>query len=88
MILAQRAGIKLFATGGIGGVHRDVTQSMDISADLFELAHIGCRCLFWPESHPRPAAHKRISGDHGCDHHWLWLRRNAGVLGAGQADYS
>jgi pseudouridine-5'-phosphate glycosidase len=39
MILAQRAGIKLFATGGIGGVHRDVTRSMDISADLFELAH-------------------------------------------------
>lgn len=39
MILAQRAGIKLFATGGIGGVHRGVTESMDISADLFELAH-------------------------------------------------
>ncbi len=39
MILAEQAGISLFATGGIGGVHRGVNASMDISADLFELAH-------------------------------------------------
>jgi pseudouridine-5'-phosphate glycosidase len=39
MILAKHAGINLFATGGIGGVHRGVVESMDISADLFELAH-------------------------------------------------
>ena len=39
MILAHHAGIRVFATGGIGGVHRGVTESMDISADLFELAH-------------------------------------------------
>ena len=38
MILAHHAGIRVFATGGIGGVHRGVTESMDISADLFELA--------------------------------------------------
>ena len=38
MILAHQAGIGVFATGGIGGVHRGVTESMDISADLFELA--------------------------------------------------
>jgi pseudouridine-5'-phosphate glycosidase len=38
MILAQQAGIGLFATGGIGGVHRGVLDSMDISADLQELA--------------------------------------------------
>ena len=38
MILAQQAGIDVFATGGIGGVHRGVNDSMDISADLFELA--------------------------------------------------
>jgi len=38
MILAQQAGIGVFATGGIGGVHRDVADSMDISADLHELA--------------------------------------------------
>ncbi len=38
MIAAQLAGIKVFATGGIGGVHRGATQSFDISADLQELA--------------------------------------------------
>ena len=38
MILAHQAGIPVFATGGIGGVHRGVTDSMDISADLFELS--------------------------------------------------
>jgi pseudouridine-5'-phosphate glycosidase len=39
MILAERAGISVFATGGIGGVHRGGEASMDVSADLFELAH-------------------------------------------------
>ena len=38
MIIAERAGIRVFATGGIGGVHRDVDQTMDVSADLEELA--------------------------------------------------
>ncbi|MBL6626067.1 MAG: pseudouridine-5'-phosphate glycosidase [Alphaproteobacteria bacterium] len=38
MILAHQADIPVFATGGIGGVHRGVTDSMDISADLFELS--------------------------------------------------
>ncbi|KAH8155809.1 uncharacterized protein LAJ45_00821 [Morchella importuna] len=37
MILAHHAGIKVFATGGIGGVHRAAANSMDISADLAEL---------------------------------------------------
>lgn len=39
MICAKLASIKIFATGGIGGVHRGAEKSMDISADLFELAH-------------------------------------------------
>ncbi|WP_395150783.1 pseudouridine-5'-phosphate glycosidase [uncultured Allofournierella sp.] len=39
MILAHLAGIKVFATGGIGGVHRGAETTMDISADLQELAH-------------------------------------------------
>ena len=39
MILAALAGIKVFATGGIGGVHRGAPESFDISADLQELAH-------------------------------------------------
>ena len=38
MICAARAGIRVFATGGIGGVHRGVEDTMDISADLYELA--------------------------------------------------
>jgi pseudouridine-5'-phosphate glycosidase len=37
MILADRAGIRFFATGGVGGVHRGAESSMDISADLTEL---------------------------------------------------
>ena len=38
MIIAHMAGIKIFATGGIGGVHRGAETTMDISADLEELA--------------------------------------------------
>ncbi len=37
MIIAEMAGLSIFATGGIGGVHRGATASMDISADLQEL---------------------------------------------------
>jgi pseudouridine-5'-phosphate glycosidase len=38
MIIAGMAGIRTFATGGIGGVHRGGERSMDVSADLSELA--------------------------------------------------
>lgn len=38
MIAAHRAGIRVFATGGIGGVHREAQRTFDISADLAELA--------------------------------------------------
>lgn len=41
MMLAAMAGIKVFATGGIGGVHRHAQQTFDISADLEELANTG-----------------------------------------------
>lgn len=41
MIAAEHAGIKVFATGGIGGVHRGAEESFDISADLTELAKTG-----------------------------------------------
>lgn len=37
MILAQKAGIRIFGTGGLGGVHRGGQDTMDISADLTEL---------------------------------------------------
>lgn len=39
MIIANLAGIKVFATGGIGGVHRGAQESFDISADLEELSN-------------------------------------------------
>jgi pseudouridylate synthase len=39
MICAALAGIEVFVTGGIGGVHRGASESFDISADLQELAH-------------------------------------------------
>ena len=39
MILAKMAGIEVFVTGGIGGVHRGAQNTFDISADLQELAH-------------------------------------------------
>ncbi len=39
MIGASLAGIRVFATGGVGGVHRGATETMDISADLDELAN-------------------------------------------------
>ncbi|MDK6075777.1 pseudouridine-5'-phosphate glycosidase [Massilia varians] len=39
MICAQLAGIEVFVTGGIGGVHRGAETSFDISADLQELSH-------------------------------------------------
>ena len=46
MMLASMAGIRFFATGGIGGVHRGAETSMDISADLQELANtpVGVIC--------------------------------------------
>ena len=52
MLIASLAGLPIFATGGIGGVHRGAQESMDISADLQELAHTpvcvvgaGCKSL-------------------------------------------
>ena len=39
MIIASLAGIRVFATGGVGGVHRGVQNTMDVSADLEELAN-------------------------------------------------
>ena len=39
MLIAELAGIRVFATGGIGGVHRGAQETMDISADLQELAN-------------------------------------------------
>lgn len=40
LFLAHRAGIRFFATGGIGGVHPEVHEHLDISADLIELSRV------------------------------------------------
>ncbi len=40
MLIAEMAGIKVFATGGIGGVHRGAEKTFDISRDLEELANV------------------------------------------------
>jgi pseudouridylate synthase len=40
MVAAHASGIRVFATGGIGGVHRDAAESGDVSADLTALARI------------------------------------------------
>eukprot|EP01080_Neovahlkampfia_damariscottae_P001356 gene1356-11438_t len=37
MVIANKVGIKVFVTGGIGGVHREINETLDISADLTEL---------------------------------------------------
>ena len=37
MLLASAAGVRVFVTGGIGGVHRGAEHTMDVSADLTEL---------------------------------------------------
>ena len=57
MILASMAGIRFFATGGIGGVHRGAETSMDISADLQELANtpVGVICAGSRPAHRRAA---------------------------------
>jgi pseudouridylate synthase len=45
MRIAQLAGLKVFATGGIGGVHRGASESFDISTDLTALAQIPIVCV-------------------------------------------
>ena len=94
MILAQRAGIKLFATGGIGGVHRDITESMDISADLFELAHTSVAVVCsGPKvilDLPRTREYLETMGvtviGYGCDEMPAFWARSSGIAVDGRVD--
>ena len=94
IILAQRAGIKLFATGGIGGVHRDVTESMDISADLFELAHTSVAVVCsGPKvilDLPRTREYLETVGvtviGYGCDEMPAFWARSSGIAVDGRVD--
>lgn len=62
MIIAAMAGIPVFATGGIGGVHRGGQDSMDISADLQELAHTPVTVVWRRrQADPRHRTHARVS---------------------------
>jgi pseudouridine-5'-phosphate glycosidase len=45
MRIAELAGLRVFATGGIGGVHRGASETFDISADLTALGHIPLVCV-------------------------------------------
>ena len=62
MIAAAAAGIRVFATGGIGGVHRGAQTTMDISADLEELAQTPVLV----QIHPGYRADSGIPGNQGC----------------------
>ena len=86
MIIAAMAGIRLFATGGIGGVHRGAETSFDISADLQELARTsvavvcaGAKALLdlkltleYLETHGVPVL------GHGCDELPAFYSRHSG----------
>ena len=66
MIAAARAGIHVFATGGIGGVHRRAEETFDISADLEELSRTPRhRRLRRRQGDPRRAEDARSAGNQG-----------------------
>jgi pseudouridine-5'-phosphate glycosidase len=66
MIIAAMAGIRVFATGGIGGVHRGAETSFDVSADLQELAQTPVAVVCGREIHTRFRFNFRISRDAWC----------------------
>jgi pseudouridine-5'-phosphate glycosidase len=94
MILARQAGINVFATGGIGGVHRGVNDSMDISADLFELAHTPVAVICsGPKvilDLPRTREYLETMGvtviGYGCDHMPAFWARSSGLNVDGRVD--
>ncbi len=61
MMIAHMAGIGVFATGGIGGVHRGAETTMDISADLQELSNTGVAVIGYGTKE-LPAFYTRSSG--------------------------
>lgn len=73
MIAAQIAGISVFATGGIGGVHKGAENSFDISADLLGTgANAGNRCRGRGQGHPRYSKNSGSSRDARRAGHCLW----------------
>jgi hypothetical protein len=80
-LLAARAGVSVFVTGGVGGVHRGGETSMDVSADLTELAKTPRRRLLRRRQeragHP---AHAGVPGDAGRARRRLRRQRVPRVL--------
>ena len=76
MIVAKLAGIGVFATGGIGGVHRGAEQSFDISADLGETRPH--RMWWWSRPGRRPSS--------TCRRRWRSSRRSAFPSSATDSD--
>jgi pseudouridine-5'-phosphate glycosidase len=85
MICAQLAGIRVFATGGIGGVHRGAAQTFDISADLEELAQTESRwCARGPKRCWIFLKRWSIWRRAGCPW-WVTARTSFRRFGAGRA---
>ena len=81
MMIAHMAGIKIFATGGIGGVHRGAETTMDISADLEELAsHSRDGGMRRCKVHSGPGSDPGVSGDSWRSRHRLRHQRAACLL--------
>ena len=71
MILAHRAGIPIFATGGIGGVHRG--HPFDVSADLAELgADACCCCEQWRKVNIGSTSNARSFRNQRRASDWVW----------------
>ena len=84
MILAAMAGIKLLSTGGVGGVHRGGENTLDISADLQELAIYQCSGgVCRGKIHSGSGADPRVPGDSGRPHCGLQNQLLAGIFQPG-----
>ncbi len=83
MIIAALAGIKVFATGGIGGVHRGAEHTFDISADLQELANTNVTVVCaGGEIYSRFRINNRIFRNLRCAVNWLSDKSAACVFSA------
>jgi len=80
MVVAAMAGIRVFATGGIGGVHRGASESFDVSADLQELAHTPWPWCVRGEIHFGFGADPGVPGDPRRAGDWLPDQHLARVL--------
>jgi len=95
MMIAEQANIRIFATGGIGGVHRGVGETFDISADLEELGRCNV-CVVCAGAKaildiPKTLEVLETKGvptiSFGCDDFPAFYYRNSGVKGAYRLDH-